>query len=72
MGTVEYDPNLTSPDEFIAEMVRITGYEAEVTDLPGLPFSSEDDQSMEGMDADHDHDDPDHVHPETEGEETSR
>ena len=32
-ASVVYDPSLTSPEEFIGELSRMTGYEATVTNI---------------------------------------
>ena len=69
-----FDPALTSPDEFIAELERMTGFTAEI--VPGRNAADRRmadgadeehaDMDMPGDD-DHDHND-DHDHEDTEAE----
>lgn len=63
-GWVAFDPALTSPDEFIAELERMTGFTAEIVSA-GRDAA---DRRMADVDAEHadmdmpGHDDHDHEH----------
>ncbi len=59
---VGFDPAITSPDDFIAELERMTGFTAEVT--TGAMEAS-DDEPMDANDTEtHDHDDDAQEHAE--------
>ena len=52
---VGFDPAITSPDDFIAELERMTGFTAEVTTAV---MEASDDEPMDANDTEaHDHDD---------------
>ncbi len=53
-----FDPAITSPDDFIAELERMTGFTAEVTTAA---IEASDDEPMDANDTEaHDHDDDAH------------
>ncbi len=59
---VGFDPAITSPDDFIAELERMTGFIAEVTTVA---MEASDDEPMDANDTEaHDHDDDAQEHAE--------
>ena len=70
-GWVAFDPALTSPNEFIAEMERMTGFTAEIVaagrDAADRRMADAADTEHADMDMQHD-DDDDHEHTEAEHE----
>lgn len=64
-AVVGFDPAVTSPAEFIAELERMTGFAAEIAEAGGDPSDRE--SMSEDSAAMHDHDDDmheDHAHDE--------
>ncbi len=68
-GWVAFDPALTSPDEFIGEMERMTGFTAEIVAAGRDAAERRIADAADSEDADMDmHDGDDHDHDHTEAE----
>ena len=62
-ASVVYDPSVTSPEEFLRELTRMTAFEATVEQIvQGEVLSGDGDQAEGDQGADHDHDAEDAEH----------